>query len=373
MTVRNLWLAAGTILAIGTAAPGAAQVTGTGPDYPRGRISGYLFGDFYYNVTGDPGHGYNASGADTARPNIDGSTFANGTPRLIGSDLNGVQIRRIYFQADNDLSAKYSTRFRLEMDSKALTSDGKIGVYVKAAYLQAKNVLPGGSFLFGMLTTPTFEIADELWLYRPIEKTIADFRGLGSSSDIGVQLKGYFDSDHRIGYSAMVGNGPGQKPEDNRYKKGYLSFPLRPTENLWLEPYADYEGGAASQDRATFKMLAGYEFRRLTIGAEVVDRVNHQTSAPNREPFGFSIFARGRATPKMAAFARFDRWQPNTRGADRVDTDMYIAGLDWEPFKDVHVMPNVEATQYNARGAAVAPPHHDLQARMTMYYRWSKP
>jgi hypothetical protein len=41
------------------------------------------------------------------------------------------------------------------------------------------------------------------------------------------------------------------------------------------------------------------------------------------------------------------------RAANRVDSDLYIAGLDWEPLKDVHLMPNVEATQYHARGTAV--------------------
>ena len=77
--------------------------------------------------------------------------------------------------------------------------------------------------------------------------------------------------------------------------------------------------------------------------------------------------------PTLAAYARYDRWQPNTRAANRVDSDLYIAGLDWQPYKDVHVMPNVEATQYRARGTAVAPAHHDVQARLTFYYRFSKP
>jgi len=39
----------------------------------------------------------------------------------------------------------------------------------------------------------------------------------------------------------------------------------------------------------------------------------------------------------------------------------------------VHVMPNVELTQYHSRGTALAPAHHDLQARVTFYWRFSKP
>ena len=37
-------------------------------------------------------------------------------------------------------------------------------------------------------------------------------------------------------------------------------------------------------------------------------------------------------------------------------------------------MPNVEATQYLSKGNPKSfPAHHDLQARLTFYYRFSKP
>jgi hypothetical protein len=356
-----------------SSSPPAAQVPESAPDFPRGKISGLVFGDWYYNVTGDPGHGYNAAGSDTARTNIDGSTFSNGLPRVIGRDLNGAQIRRVYFQLDNDLSIRVATRFRLEADSKELTSGGKIGVFVKAAYVQVKDVLPRGNLLLGMTNTPTFENSEEFWGYRSIEKTIVDYRGLASSSDLGVNLKGFVDDGHRIGYSAMVGDGTGQKPEDNRYKRAYFALPLRPTDDIRIEPYVDYEGAAGNADRALYKLFVGYELRRAALGAEIVDRINHVAAGRNKEPFGISVFGRARASERVAAFARYDRWQPDTRAANRIDSDLYIAGVDWEPFKDVHFMPNVEATGYRVRGTADAPPHHDLQARVTFYYRFAKP
>ena len=347
-------------------APPPIPVQGTEPDFPRGRISGYMFGDAYYNVSGDPIHRYTAAGADSDQVNIDGKS-------LIGKDLNGVQLRRVYFQLDNDLSIKFSTRFRLEMDGKELTSGGKLAVFVKAAYLQAKNVVPRGNFFFGEISTPTFENSEEFWQYRSVEKTIVDFRGISPSADLGVELKGFADAGHKIGYSAMVGDGPGQKPENNRYKRYYLSLPLSPIRDLKLEPYVDYEPGFAGADKALYKLFAGYELKRGAIGAEIVDQVVHSRTVPNTEPFGFSVFARVAPSPTLGAYARFDRWQPNTRATNRVDTDLYIAGLDWQPYKDVHIMPNVESAQYRARRAAVAPAHHDTQARLTFYYRFSKP
>jgi hypothetical protein len=357
---------AGAILLASPCAAQAPQVTPTPPDFPRGRISGLVFGDYYYNVVGDPNHRYSSSGSDSDKVNID-----NSSAQQIGQDLNGLQIRRIYFQLDNDLSIKYSTRFRLEADSKSLTSDGKIGVALRTAYFQAKNLYSRADLTFGVIPTPIWESAEDFWQYRSIEKTIADFRGLGSSMDLGVELKGFVDPDHRFGYAAMIGNGVGQKPEDNRYKKLLLSVPIR-LGDLRLEPFADYENAPGGQDRVTYKAFAGYEFKRAALGVEVVDRVNHKP-AGNQEPFGVSVFGRAIATPTLGGFARFDLWQPDRRADNRLDSQLWIAGLDWQPFKDVHFMPNVEATQYDAKGTAVAPPRHDLQARLTFYYKFAKP
>ena len=113
--------------------------------------------------------------------------LAGEEPKVIGRDMNGTQIRRVYFQLDNDLSVRYATRFRLEVDGKSLTSDNKLGVNVKAAYLQAKSIVPRGDGFFGVLTTPIWENPEEFWGYRSLEKTIADFRGLGSSADLGLE------------------------------------------------------------------------------------------------------------------------------------------------------------------------------------------
>ena len=348
--------------------PPPVPVTQTEPDFPRGRISGYMFGDAYYNVAGDPVHVYSGS-ADLGKPNIDGAPN-------IGKDLNGFQVRRVYFQLDNDLSIKFATRFRLEMDGKELTSGGKLGVFVKNAYLQAKNVVPRGNFFFGEITTPTFENSEEFWQYRSIEKTIADFRGIASSSDLGVELKGYADGGHKIGYSAMIGNGQGQKPETNRYKRFYLAVPLNPVHDLKIEPYVDYEPGVpgvAGTDKVLYKVFAGYEFKKAAIGGEVLDQVAHARGVPNTEARGYSVFARAMPSPTVGAFVRADRWQPNTRTGNRVDQDLLIGGVDWQPYKDVHIMPNVESLQYRAQGTAVAPAHHDTQARITFYYKFSKP
>jgi hypothetical protein len=349
----------------------AAAVTSTGPDYPRGRISGYMFGDFYYNVTGNPNHVYDASGNDAGKAYID----ATNVP--ITQDLNGVNLRRVYFQLDNDLSAKYSTRFRLEMDGKSLTSDGKMAVAVKNAYIQGKSIVPRGDGYFGILTTPTFEYAEEFWGYRSLEKTIADFQGIASSADLGLQMKGFADPQHHVGYNAMIGNGVGQKPETNRYKRFYFSMPSR-FGDLRVEPYVDYEplhtNLNGNFDKTTYKIFAGYEFKKMAIGAEGLSYVKRQGAAKTQKPGGISVYARGTMTPTLAWVGRYDRWYADQYNGNRIDNALYIAGIDWQPFRDVHLMPNVEGKQYIAHGNPVGvPPYHELQARLTFYYKFSRP
>jgi hypothetical protein len=344
----------------------AQQAAPTPPDFPRGKISGYFFADWYDNLAGDPRHAYNASGVDSGQVNIDGS-------KVITRDLNGFQLRRAYFQLDNDLSAKYATRFRLEADNRSLTSDGKVGVAVKAAYMLVRNVYPRADLYFGILSTPMFENSESYWGYRSIEKTIADFRGVMPSSDQGVVLKGFADPDHRLGYTAFVTNGPGNKPETNRQKRYGVALPTR-WKNLRVEPYADYEDVWGHKDRATYKVFAGYDLpKHASIGWETVEQVQHAAGGPSKQLLGHSVFARIAPRPELAAFARVDLWDPDHRAANRVTQQLWIAGLDWQPVKDVHVMPNLEALQYGAEGTAVAPPHHDLQARITFYYLFSRP
>jgi len=369
MTARSVstgfLIAFALIASVRLAAAQSGGVTSTPPDYPRGRISGYLFGDWYDNVSGNPRHAYDASGNDSAQTNIDGKN-------VIGRDLNGFQVRRVYFQLDNDLSVKYSTRFRLEADGKSLTSDGKIGVAVKAAYMQAREIYPRADLFFGVISTPTFENSEDYWGYRAIEKTVADFRGLAPSADVGAEVKGFVDGQHILGYSLMVGDGNGQKPETNRDKRTYLAVPIH-WKDWRVEPYVDYENVFSGKDRATYKVFAGWDIPHGALGYEGMEQIGHKPVGNYTEAAANSFFVRWAPKAEWAGFARVDFWEPDRNTAARVDQQLWMLGVDWQPMKDVHFMPNLEGMQYDAKGGAVAPPHHDLQARITLYWKFTKP
>jgi hypothetical protein len=311
---------------------------------PRGKISGYMFGDYFYNM----------QNGDSAK-----------------KDLNGVQFRRIYLYYNYEWSPQFAAQFLLEADQVQLTSGGKIGVFVKTAYLQWNDVLPMASLYFGLSPTPTWSThSEKVWGYRSIEKTIVDLRNAGSASDLGIALKGKFDKGGIVNYHIMVGNGTGQKPEFDKFKKVYGYVVVKPVKGASLEAYTDYEGGADDKNKITFKGSASYEHEKFTVGVEGFQQTREKASVNKADVvlFGLSVFAHATLVQdQLRAYARFDFFNPDTKVDNAGFKENYIiAGLDYLPAKDIHVMPNVLINSYSAKGAGSK--DSDVTARVTFFY-----
>src|SRR5438876_1173313 len=112
------------------ALPSTAQDTTTA----KGKFSGEMYFDYFYNI----------QQRDTSK-----------------KDLNGFQFRRIYFTYDYAIASNFDTRFRVEVDQNALTSNGKIGEFVKEAFLKWKNVFEGSDLITGLSPTPTWYVSED--------------------------------------------------------------------------------------------------------------------------------------------------------------------------------------------------------------------
>ena len=171
-------------------------------DNSGGYIHGLIVGDYFYKTSGD------------SQPFGGASQFSQPLPK----DSSGFQIRRLQLFYDYTFSNEFSTRFQLEGNEKSLDPSGRLSLYMKTAYLEWKNLVPMSSLYIGLVPTPTWINVESQWGYRSIEKTITDFRGLGSLTDMGVHLRGTLFSEGSVGYSLMVGNGNAQRPENDKYK-----------------------------------------------------------------------------------------------------------------------------------------------------------
>ena len=86
------------------------------PPAPPWKISGLVFGDYYY---------FGENHLDTATAT---------TPKW--KDQQGFWLRRAYFTYDYNLSPKFTTRFRLEANSNGKLQGGNLTPYVKDAYVR---------------------------------------------------------------------------------------------------------------------------------------------------------------------------------------------------------------------------------------------
>ena len=348
------------------------------------KINGVAFVDYYYN-------------------------FKNHTDSEV--DRNAFSIRRVYFTFENNITSDIKIRFRLESQHPDYGETEKIYPFVKHAYFEWKNLIPRHKLYLGITETNAFKNAEIYWRYRSIEKTIMDLNKISSSADMGIALKGDLFGE-KVHHWLTFFNGTGYgSSEIDRYKKIGYSLWLTPIDGLMIEGYVDFENQnpdeeqtaanlksakdyTASTGYTTMKGFIGYEQPRFTLGAEAFLRTNKESgikdvtvennnittsSKADVKRFGYSIFGSViTPIPKLKAFARYDYYDPNTEdeiytkfsdgaltgGVDDEYT-LLIAGLDYIPRGNIHIMPNIILKSYTQDEN-----DNDLTGRITLYYKF---
>jgi hypothetical protein len=376
-----------------------AQSTADSSFKPGGKLWGYTFGDFYYKAHADS---LNRGGANQYTG--------------IEQGRNAFQIRRAYLGYNYDLHPKFAAELLLAAEDNVgttaaaangdLTTNGKLTFYIKYANLRWKNLWKGTDLVIGQAATPAFSLIEEpIWGYRSIERTITDIRRM-PSFDLGVALQGKFDPETgNFGYNLMVGNGSGARPETNKFKHIYANvFAKFLDKRLVLSLFADYERLNSTptfrHSRNMVKGFAAYTTPAFTIGAEAFtnfaqqDVVGIHQDVPestsdtlNANALGLSLFVRGTLVKdKLGYFARYDRYNPDTR-YDQYYYQTYkplsanyepnnkeqfaTVGLDFTPIKNVHLMPNIWYNRYVSERTDVSGAErqdYDLVYRVTFHY-----
>jgi len=320
--------------------PGAAH---------EGKISGYMFGDYYSVLSSDDDAG--------------------------AKNRNAFEIRRIYFTYNRKIGDDFSIRFRLEAKGNKFGAGGSMVPFVKHAYLKWKEGLGSADFYFGLSGTPTFAAAEKAWKYRAIEKTMLDLNKIGSSADLGVALKG---KAGKLGYHVMLGNGMGKAPERDNGKKIYASGSVQLSDGLQIELYGDFNMRRGGHDEITLKGVAGFISEGFHGGLEVFSCSNKKaaTGGGDQTITGLSAFGALKLGESLKGFGRVDAKSNDkkaaTDGGDEAATDggdekethlLVIAGLDHQLAKNVHLMPNLYIKMPDGQDP-------NIQARLTFFYKF---
>ncbi len=193
-----------------------------------------------------------------------------------------------------------------------LTSEGQIpstanrNIFIKYLGIRWKNIFIGSDLYFGQIRTPTFALMEKIWNFRAVEKTISDQRGIAASSDLGVSLQGLLNKNQTLGYTIMVANGSGTRPENDKYKKLYTNLVFKAAQQkLIFDLNYNFEISAAElhRNRQTFKAGVAYQSKKFAIGVEAFDdKLNNfgkavlvnrtDTSLQDQRVLGLSVFLR---------------------------------------------------------------------------------
>lgn len=315
----------------------------------EGKISGLMFGDYYY-VLGQHNEALERN--------------------------NGFWLRRVYFTYDNALSDRFAMRFRLEANSPGdFKTASTLIPFVKDAHLTHK--LGKHTLMLGLIGTPLYDNLDEYWGYRPMEKTPIDLFKFGNSREFGVGLKGPIDAKGKLTYTLVAGNGDGLKSEIGRGKAVYGRLNFQPSKALFLELYADYTHLGPETSFNIFQAFAGLKGDWGRAGLHF--GLRHFKADWGSSDLKFiSLFGVHKLSPKLDLVGRFDRLlDPNPSGskidyipmADNEVANVVLAGLGWSLSENVKVIPNLKCVFYDRpengeRSAA------DLYAYLTLYFKF---
>jgi hypothetical protein len=168
-----------------------------------------------------------------------------------------------------------------------------------------------------------------------------DLKGIGSSADMGVALKGRLGAS---GYFLMASHGTGVKSEGDHGKKVAASLSRLVSSGLLVEGYADLNRRPAGQDEITAKGSVGVKKEKAVQGGlEAFVRWNRKAmpgSGDDLRVRGVSVFGAAQVRPRTRLVARLDAVNRN----DRETTDLLvIGGVDLALAPALNLMPNLYA------------------------------
>ena len=318
-----------------------------------------------------------ASLAD-AQPTLDwgGLAYVDYTYQLADPDpdrvgTNTFDYRRLYLTADAALTEPFRARVRLEATGRSTLDSGRPAPFVKDAWVRWRYAAPGHSVTLGVQPPPLFEVAESVWGYRSLDKTLID-RTIRDSRDFGLRADGPLAGPVR--YATMIANGNGVQPEDDgaRGKRVYgqlvyTSGPVRATLGAGYTAEQDAPVDGVEAVRETSARVSGFVGAvgaRARGGAELF-YVADDTDAPaveGQDGVGVSLFGALEVLPKTSLVARYD-FTDDDIALSGADEHYLLGAVAYRPIPAVAILPNVIARFPDGAGA-------DVQGRVTVEVRF---
>ncbi len=319
------------------------------------KFSGLFFGDYYYVL-----------GHDAANTSVNPTSIYSTTGALT-KDMQAFDYRRIYLTAAYDFAQDFTAQFRFESDPSASSlPNGKLSSMIKDAFINWKNVTDGGNIIIGLQGTPQINMAEGIFGYRPVEKTIEDLHGISQSRDMGVSYNQKFSDSFTAGL--LIGNNSGNSIQtaNGRYKAAYLYLQYNPMKELTVLLNGQYNGTGPHGYNRVGDIIVNYANSSFSLGAQYFLNGITAAGGSTLERNGLSLNGWVSLVDNLRLFARYDNYTPNANTKNTTfansNQNLIIGGLDWSVRKNVHFMPNVEYVSYGMSGS-----NPDVVAKATFF------
>ncbi len=265
--------------------------------------------------------------------------YVGSSPVDAEEGIHGFTYRRLYLTTDFQLADDWNGRARLEANDETSGPRGP-APFVKDLYL-TWTYSGDHSATLGVAPPPAFQIAERVWGYRSLEKTILDFQGIVSSRDFGIRLDGPIASGDLFHYAAMYANNSGARPESDVYKRAYVQIDAQATEAMQFSVGADHAGYGDSRESSTrLSGFGGYSSDAFRLGVEIFYSSTTMRSDDRFDHTGLSLFGAVQLSPRFEAVGRVDRAKQGLPGADMFET-FVIGGVSFQPNEFIELTPNV--------------------------------
>ncbi len=189
---------------------------------------------------------------------------------------------------------------------------------------------------FGVITGNSFNLQENFWGYRYVQKSYQDLFKYSASRDLGI--KASYKLADWISADAIIVNGEGykkvQKDSVLRYGVGITIYPVK---NLIARAY--YDIISRDETQQTLALFTGYSFENASLGFEY-NQMNNTSFVEGDDQSGISTYGTVEAGDHFKIFARYDHRMSDNDWNLSKDGDLYTIGFEYKPVKGIKFSPN---------------------------------
>ncbi len=236
---------------------------------------------------------------------------------------------------------------------------------------------PPKNLSVGIFEPPSFTRIEQIWGYRPLEKTPLDLQLWTSTREFGIDLSG----GTKFPYQIMLGNGSANKAEINKGKKIYGSLGYK-TGGWHVEGMAQYEDRSEGVNDYIIQGIGAYlgEWGRICV--QYAHRVLKHQDMDSLRYNVLSVFSIYTLSEKWEFIGRYDKYFGNGYRtmfpgeniayipfAENAESNFFIGAANYKIHPNVWLMPNIKYVLYN-QIASGDNPDCDLFLNLTLFFRY---